>query len=408
MDIQMVGINYSKAEIDIRERFSFTKTEKIRAMEELIKNEEILGCVIIATCNRTELWISVMDGFLENLSELLCQCKQLSFSKYQEYLEVRKGEEAVKYLFYLTSGLKSQILGEDQILTQVKEAISLSRECFCTDQVLEVLFRMAVTAGKEVKTQIVLPSNNQSAPLAAICQLEREGYRFRGRKCLVIGNGIMGKLTAQLLMDRGADVTVTVRQYKSGIVDIPPNAKRIDYGKRYDYIPECDFVFSATASPNITIRREELEKNFRGTELVFVDLAVPRDVDTSIVKLPGMQLFDMDYFRIDTLSDETKEAIKQADVILEKRIQEYITWYESKDVVPVLLKLSENAAQDVLARLGKPIRKAAPENTEILTKPVEDAVKKVVAKLLFSIRDSVDPATFRECTQAMKELYQEK
>lgn len=420
MGIQMVGIDYNKAGIDIREKFSFTKTEKISWMQELKKQEKILGCVILATCNRTELWISAAEspkeefpelaaeGLEEELPELLCRCRNLSVGQYQEYMQVRKGQEAVAYLFHLSSGLKSQILGEDQVLTQVKEAISLSRECFCSDRDLEVLFRMAVTSGKKVKTKVNIPSNNNSAPMAAICRLEGEGYHFENKKCLVIGNGVMGKLSAQLLMERGADVTVTVRQYKSGIVDIPRHAARIDYGRRYEYMPECEFVFSATASPNITIRREILEKIDLKHDLTIVDLAVPRDVDTGVAELEGIRLLDMDYFQVDVQSHEMKALLRQADEILGEGIREFMTWYDSRDVVPLLLKLSGHAAQDVMARVEKPLQKANPENPKEWMEPVERAVEKVVAKLLFSIRDSVDAATFRECTEAMRGLYEEE
>lgn len=405
MGIQMVGIDYNRAGIDIREKFSFTTTEKIRWLQDLKQQEGILGCVLIATCNRTQLWVSVMEGCEIGLMELLCQSKQLSVSKYQEYMEERRGEEAVAYLFYLAGGLKSQILGEDQILSQVKDALALSREYFCTDKDMEVLFRMAITSGKKVKTKINLPSNNNSAPLEAICQLEREGYHFEGSKCLVIGNGMMGKLSAQLLMERGADVTVTVRQYKSGVVEIPRHVRRIDYGKRYECMSQCVFVFSATASPNTTIRRGEMEKLNLKRNLTIIDLAVPRDVDVDVGKMDRIRLLDMDYFQVDVQSSEMKELLRQADGIMREGIHEYMTWYDSKDVVPLLLELSGKAAQDVLGRVEKPLRKVCPENREELADPVKEAVKKVVAKLLFSIRDSVDAVTFRECTEAMKELY---
>ena len=120
-------------------------------------------------------------------------------------------------LFYLTSGLKSQILGEDQILTQVKDALSMSRDEFTTDSVLEVLFRMAVTAGKKIKTEVPFSHGNPSVIHQAIRFLEEGGYHVRNKVCMVIGNGEMGKMAAQTLREAGADVTVTIRQYISFI-----------------------------------------------------------------------------------------------------------------------------------------------------------------------------------------------
>lgn len=408
MDIQMIGINYQNAGIDIREKFSFTKTEIIEALQKIKALEEISGCILLSTCNRTELWVSYVNGCEKEMSGLLCSLKGVEKQEYGQYFISKSGEDAVEYLFYLASGLKSQILGEDQILTQIKDACALSRECFCTDKVLETLFRMAVTAGKAVKTNIAIPVSNHSAPLAAISQLEKEGISFEGKKSLVIGNGAMGKMTAQLLMDRGADVTVTIRQYRSGIVDVPFQAKRIDYSRRYEYIPECDYVFSATASPNLTIRREELEKMDAPGKKVFVDLAVPRDIEKGIANLQGVTLYDMDYFKVDKISEEVRELLNQADELLKEKIDEYIVWYEAMDAVPVLLQLSKKAATDVILRIEKPVKKAAPQQLQSIEETVETAVQKVVNKLMFSIRDSVDVATFRECVSAMQDLYQDE
>ena len=141
MGISMIGIDYNKAPVDIRALFSFTRKGAAEAMIRLKKEEKVAGCIILSTCNRTELWIS------GNLSEeefyiFLCKEKGLDPDQYARYFTWRSGEDAVKHLFLLTSGLKSQILAEDQIITQVKEALTMARDEYCTDGVLEVLFRI--------------------------------------------------------------------------------------------------------------------------------------------------------------------------------------------------------------------------------------------------------------------------
>ena len=273
---------------------------------------------------------------------------------------------------------------------------------------------MAVTAGKEVKTKIVLPSSNHSAPLAAIAGLERDGASFREQKCLVIGNGVMGRLTAQLLLDRGADVTVTIRQYRSGIVDVPRAAGRIDYSKRYEKMPECRYIFSATASPNTTITLEKLPVEQLQQDTVFVDLAVPRDIQEEIGTLSGITLYDIDDFGAE-LPEEAKQSLTAARKLLQEKTQEFQSWYDARDVVPMLLKISEKASEDVMARVTGQFRK----NLPVLQKNVEEAdqaaaeeivrksVQKVVNKLMFSVRDSVDVSTFRDCVDAMSDLYNE-
>lgn len=412
MNITMVGIDYKDAGLDIRGRFSYTKREQEETIKYLRQLEGISGCVLLSTCNRTELVLSYTEEWDQDEKQLFCGLKDLEPERYVQYLHIRRGMEAVQDLFALAGGLKSQILGEDQILTQMKDAADFSRQFFGTDKILETLFRMAVTAGKEVKTKIVLPSSNHSAPLAAISGLERDGAVFQGEKCLVIGNGVMGRMTAQLLLDRGADVTVTIRQYRSGIVDVPPAAGRIDYSKRYEKMPECRYIFSATASPNTTITLEQLPVQQLQQDTVFVDLAVPRDIQEEIGTLPGITLYDIDDFGVE-LPEDARQSLSDAEILLQEKTQEFQNWYDAKDVVPMLLQISEKASEDVMARVTGQIRKSLPafqENVEeadlaAAEEIVRKSVQKVVNKLMFSVRDSVDVSTFRDCVDAMSDLY---
>ena len=205
--------------------------------------------------------------------------------RYRQYFVDWTEEEAVEHLFYLTSGLKSQILAEDQIITQVKDALALSRDVYCTDNVLEVLFRKAVTGAKRVKTEVTFSRGNSSVIHQAIEKLRQQGYELTGKTCMVIGNGEMGKVTALALREAGAEVTVTVRQYRSGMVTIPPGCNRINYGERMTFLPNCDLVVSATASPNYTLTKELLEQANLSKKLILIDLAVPRDMEPAIAQL---------------------------------------------------------------------------------------------------------------------------
>lgn len=256
----MIGIDYNKANVDIRAMFSFTKKNATAAMERLNKIPGIQGCVILSTCNRMELWASTKADWGGTLLEELCKIKEVDPTQYGEYFVERNEEEAVHHLFHLTSGLKSMILAEDQIITQVKDALTLAREAFVTDNVLEVLFRKAVTAGKKVKTNVIFSRANQTAMDQAIEMLKERKFPLPDARCMVIGNGEMGKLAAQSLKRTGADVTVTVRQYRSGVVTIPMGCSRINYGERLNFLPGCDLVVSATASPNYTLTKEQVEK----------------------------------------------------------------------------------------------------------------------------------------------------
>ena len=142
MDITMVGIDYRDAGLDIRGKFSYTKREQEETIKHLKQLEGISGCVLLSTCNRTELVLSYTEEWDQDEKKLFCGLKALEPEQYAQYLHIRQGMEAVQDLFALAGGLKSQILGEDQILTQMKDAADFSRQLFGTDKILETLFRM--------------------------------------------------------------------------------------------------------------------------------------------------------------------------------------------------------------------------------------------------------------------------
>ena len=357
-----------------------------------------------------EIWLSLKDGADIDLLRYICDIKRMDSAAYGKYLKVREGKEAVRHLFFLSAGMKSQIVGEDQILTQVKEAAAFSREQECMDHVLEVLFRMAVTAGKQVKTEVPMDKANFSAAHQAIHFLKEHGIGLAGKKALVIGNGEMGKITDQALMEEGADVTVTVRQYRSGVVNIPQGAKRMNYGERYQYIPECDVIFSATASPNFTITKERLENCLPEKQQIYVDLAVPRDMEESIEELTNVQMYDMDSFHVEEKSQRMKAQYHQAEEILKKHIQAFYDWQESRDLVPRIQEIGLASGEDACWRMEKELKELAlsEEEKDRLRGQIRQATGKVVDKLLFTLRDQVDTDMLRQCIEIMEQVYEEK
>lgn len=410
MRIQMLGIDHSVASLEEREKFSFTKTRLREAVQEIAQLPGVSGCVMLSTCNRMEVYLSAGEAQTEDVYRCLCARKGQDPEQHRAMFVRRSGREAVQHLYALAAGMESRIVGEDQILMQVKQALSEAREAEVTDKVMEVLFRMAVTAGKQVKTEITFHKANSSAISSAVEQLKQKGYSFVGQRCLVIGNGEMGKLTATALREQGADVTVTVRQYRSGVVEIPQGCRRINYGERYDYLPQCAMIVSATASPNLTLRREEIEKLALTEPKLFLDLAVPRDIDPEIGALPYATVYDIDSFAVDRQSAETREQLRQAQELLHSGVEEFVSWYECKDFVPQIQRISRAAAKDVCWRTGKAFGEVElPEDTqEHIEQSIVRSSTKVVSKLLFALRDAATPDTLRACLEAFAEAYPEE
>lgn len=202
----------------------------------------------------------------------------------------------------------------------------------------------------------------------------------------------MGKVAAQALEEAGADVTVTVRQYRSGVVNIPFGCKRINYGERMEYLPKCDLVVSATASPNFTLREElfedlELEKN-----IILIDLAVPRDIEPEVGRFEGVTLFDMDSFRMDETPAELQENLEAAGKIVREQMDEFFKWLDGKELIPRIQEIKENAVNDFNLRIMKPLKNSPleEEDKEKLMSAVDKAMENVVNKMLFGLRAQHD------------------
>ena len=420
--IAMTGIDHTTAPVDIRSCFSFTKEEMQKAMEDIRASLGLNGLVMISTCNRMELWADFPAAWeqsaaycdLEPCAALcmsLCRLKHADPEQTAPYFVCRKKEEAVDHLFYLTCGLKSAILAEDQIITQVKDALAFARENEMTSSLLEVLFRMAVTGAKRVKTEVVFSHANETAIDEAVAMLRAEGSELTGRKCLVIGNGEMGKLSAAKLRDCGADVTVTVRQYKSGHVQIPDGCHAIDYKDRYKTAAVSSLIVSATTSPHFTITADEMKSYLCDPDetKVLIDLAVPRDIEPEVGALSGMRVYNIDDFR--TASDQQNdESYRKAETVLREEIDAFWVWADGRSAIPHIQKVQSAAGRDLMLRLQKPIRRldAGTDEKTALEAQIEKSAEKVVGKLMFAMRDSLDPETFRKCIACLEAVYEQE
>jgi len=325
----MTGLDHKGASLEVREQFALTK-EKTRQVLAAIKESDIVsGCVIVSTCNRTELYASVLDCDVFEPTKTLCNVLGKKFSDFKHFFTERIGELAMQHLCRVAAGLDSQIMGDAQIITQVREALELSREQNCTDSYTETMFRLAIQAAKAIKTNVVLKSQGaDSVPGKAVDKLKMLCQSLAGKNAVVIGNGWMGRLVAELLISENANVTVTLRENKKAFMQIPSGANTINYNERYKAIEQADIVISATTSPHFTLCHKELA-SLTQLPSIIVDLAVPRDVEPSIKEIPSLALLT-----IDDISGESRvlpaESILIIDDIIGEHIKKYYHWFEFK------------------------------------------------------------------------------
>lgn len=325
----MIGIDHNTANIELREKFALTKSKITLSLKSIKNSFRLEGVLILSTCNRFEIWFSNCTE--KNLYKILEKVFSVSLSLFKNYFTVREGEYAVNHLFELTCGLKSKIIGEDQILSQVKESLVISRESKTVDKVLEKLFQISITSGKKVKTSIRLTPIDESVSIRTIDLLRIKFKTLLGVNCLIIGNGEIGKLTAKTLQNNGLNVTMTIRQYKKGVCMVPEKCNTISYDNRIKYLNNYSVIISATLSPHNTLSYNDVIKVLNNKRKIFIDLAVPRDIEVKIGEIENCELFD-----IDTLSEniENKNLEKQIEsirLILKKYIDEFNDFYYYKD-----------------------------------------------------------------------------
>lgn len=419
LHVKMVGIDHNKASIEYRERFSFTKSGAAEAMRLLKERYPIDGCVILSTCNRTELWISAGSDL--SPYRMLCALKEADDSQYKGLFIEREGEVAARHLLELACGLDSRIFGEDQIISQVREAVILARKNHCTDMVLEKVFQTAIGAAKKVKSQVRLAAADGSTALQVLSLLKDQLGELRGVTCFMIGNGKMGQLVCNTLLAQGAAVKMTLRKTMHGCRPtesaVPEGCIMIPYEDRLRELASSKVVISATRSPHYTLKKSEVEGHLNREPSIWIDLAVPRDIEPEIGSIEGINLFDIDHLEKEEgragngngCGNRNKcgsgNGREEAMEILMDYMDGLKNWFAFRERVPGIQNIVRMSAEDVSKRLDHPIDTIElPEaEKDKIRAEIERAVERSVGKLLFGLKDTLSSSLWKECLDAVYE-----
>ncbi len=292
-----ISINYKNAGIELRRSFAFSMEVQKKIMYDLIANKEVTECIFLCTCNRTEIYFCGTKTACDHVKKVLARYSGVDYEILASYLMTFYNENAVKHLFKVACGIDSMVIGEDEILGQTKNAYMLSKELGYVSYELNMIFQSAICCAKKVKTLTALSKTSVSiATLAA-----NEAAKFKENvNVLIIGaTGKTGMTVLKnLISHKNVTLTATIRHHNS-LFDslISENVRMIDYSDRYDGIGNADCVISATFSPHFTVTRRKLEPYIaERKERLFIDLAVPPDIDESIGNIDGVKLISIDYF----------------------------------------------------------------------------------------------------------------
>lgn len=403
MILQMAGIDYEKADLEIREIFSFHKHASLQAMEQIQSEYELNGVILISTCNRTELYVS-SDETIDELFEILCSVKKVPVEDYRKFAVERKGHDAIDHLFQLSCGLKSKVFGEDQIVSQVKNALLQAREAQTTDSFLEKVFQTAISAAKKVKTEVHLTAIKTSVIEEMIKVLKRDLGTLNGKKCMLIGNGEIGRLAAQRMVEEKADVTMTVRNYKTREVEIPEGCETIEYKDRYNGIADYDIVISATSSPHHTIKYEDSHILFEdGRQHILVDLAVPRDISSRYGQVENIILYNIDTLGGVSKTEQDNKALALALSIIKEQEEELESWENFRIYVPAVQTIGHIGGLVTYKRMEKNIKKVVePSNQKKVEQLIRNAAEKTITSMLFDLRKNLPMEYWQVCMEAFE------
>jgi glutamyl-tRNA reductase len=355
MGIQLLSINHKTAPSRVLGLFSFDKEGRMRVLNALMECKEIEEAVFLSTCNRTEIYCNSTEEqkvFSKMKSILLKEAHIGEVSGIEDYCLRFRGERAVHHLFCVAAGLDSAVLGEDQILGQVKDAYFLAEQNGCCKKEFHSLFRLVITAAKKVKTETPLSKTSVSTASLALKKAGEILGGLDGKNIMVLGaSGKIGGIVLKDALDRkGTNLFVTVRnglphELRSRRGDF----REIPYEDRYLWMDRMDVIISATSSPHYTITKQHfLEKCDSGRRKVLVDLAVPQDIEENIGELENVEYYSME--DMEELARENNHLKKSFIPAAEMILSEYQEEYEKEHLFGQNKEVLEELKNTILER----------------------------------------------------------
>ena len=337
-----ISINYKKADVSVRHKLSFS-CDKTREFIRYIINKGIAHeCVVLSTCNRTEVYYS--DDQNEKITAALAGSTGLKTSFLYKYVMNFYGDKAVEHLFRVAGGLDSMVVGEDEILGQTKAAYFLAKDEKAVGFETNVIFQAAIACAKRIKTETVMSRTSVSVATLAANEAAKLSDNV---SVLIIGaSGKIGMSTLKnLLSHKNVKVTATLRHGKAKRKEFEAlGAAIIDYEDRYKYIAASDCIISATSSPHYTVTGYDLRQNIKDdSRRLFIDLAVPPDIDTAITSINGNELINIDLFeKLAKENNDLKlECIDEAEHIIAEELDTLRKNMQFHEFMPYLEDIAE-------------------------------------------------------------------
>ncbi|HXU17101.1 MAG TPA: glutamyl-tRNA reductase [Terriglobales bacterium] len=397
MNLQLLGVNHRTASVEVRERLAIPERKLPEALQKLMTLEGVNEGLILSTCNRVEILARTANGSTD-LRHFLRQYFEVDPAFYGPHLYEFRQEDVVRHVFRVASSLDSMVVGEPQILGQVKEAYAIARASGAVQSYLDLLLTRAFAVAKRVRTETEVGSSSVSVASVAVELAAKIFGSLEGKQVCMVGAGKMSELAARHLVARGAGpVFVANRTYESACALAERfGGQAIKFDKLHDYCERADIVITSTGAPVAIFRREHGERFLakrKNRPMFFIDIAVPRDVDAEMNKLDGIFVYDIDDLQeaVSSHVQSRKKEAEQAESIIQLEVERFHARLQTLHVVPTIVSLQdqfETIRQAEVDRVRGRLGKLTPEQEMAVDALTRGIINKIMHTPIRSLKSA--------------------
>jgi glutamyl-tRNA reductase len=409
MELLVIGLNHKTAPIEIRECLAFPEEKMGKALSKVHSLPSVKENMIVSTCNRVEVYAATREAekAIHDLKGFLSQYHDFSLKEFEKSLYTHVGEEAVRHIFRVASSLDSMVVGEPQILGQIKEAYDMAQQAKTSGLILHRLLHRAFHVAKRVRTETEIAISAVSVSSVAVKLAEKIFGTLEKKTVLLLGAGEMCELAARHLISAGVEkISVSNRTYEQAVALAQRfRGEAIPFEEMGQGLKKTDIVISATHSPHYLIEHDQiikLMKDRKQRPIFFIDIADPRDIEPEVGEIENIYLYNIDDLQKvanENIKDREKES-QRAEAIVQDEMVKFVNWYRSLDVTPTIVALRDKFEE---------IRKKELEKTLSLHPDLSDKEKRSLEALTSSIVKKIlhTPITLLKQTheETMADLY---
>ena len=414
MEILVVGLNHRTSPVELREKLAFNLKEARGFYEKLVDHKKVREAVLLSTCNRVEVYSWANAGGEEHIISTLEEDRGVSSQEIIPSLYVYRGEEAVKHIFRVASSLDSMVLGEPQIVGQVKEAFEEALKCDATGVILNQLMKKALSVSKRVRTETAVGESAISVSYAAVQLAQKIFGDLSNRKAMLVGAGEMAELAARHLVQKGVSQIVVVNRTFSRAQELAQKlqGQALPMDRLEEKLAEVDIVITSTGAPHTVVTSDMVQRTMRERKrrpIFFIDIAVPRDVDPEVERVENVYLYDIDDLEQVVERNRKRrerEAVK-AEAIVDEEVKRFLQWLKSQEIVPVIVSLRNRCEEIRRRELEKAMSRMHLNSNE--TKVLEALTTAIVNKILHAplsyVKSVASQGEGEKIAKLVKELF---